>query len=143
MPSTSESTPKRVTFPRRMRLSGRRQFLAVYQARVRVPIGPFMIYALPNSRSHMRLGLAVPRQVGTAVVRNTIKRRLREAFRLRQHHLASGGLAYDLIVSIRRHDPMTVAEYQDALAAGVARLNSIWMKKLDKKSLSPPPDRRG
>lgn len=40
-----------------------------------------IVHVLANELGHSRLGLTVPRKVGTAVVRNRVKRRLREAFR--------------------------------------------------------------
>lgn len=39
------------------------------------------VVAAANDRDHARLGLAVSRRVGNAVVRNRVKRRLREIFR--------------------------------------------------------------
>ena len=46
-----------------------------------------------------RLGLTVPRAIGGAVVRNRIKRRLREAFRL---HRAELGPQWDIVLNPRR-----------------------------------------
>jgi len=53
---------------------------------------------LPNELPYCRLGLAVSRKVGHAVVRNRIKRRLREIFRL---HLPESHLRYDFVVVAR------------------------------------------
>ena len=46
-----------------------------------------------------RLGLTVPRAIGGAVVRNRIKRRLREVFRL---HRAELGPQWDIVLNPRR-----------------------------------------
>jgi ribonuclease P protein component len=54
----------------------------------------FTLCVLPNDLGHARLGLAVSRKVGGAVVRNRVKRRLREAFRRLRPEL--GGV--DLVV---------------------------------------------
>ena len=60
------------------------------------------------------------------MVRNRIKRMLREAFRLSQNEWPKG---YDLVVSVRRHRPMELGEYQRILGGAVARLHGEWGKK--------------
>jgi ribonuclease P protein component len=62
----------------------------------------FAAFCLANpdpSRHTARLGLTVPRAIGGAVVRNRIKRRIREAFRL---HRAKIGPQWDIVVNPRR-----------------------------------------
>lgn len=49
-----------------------------------------MLVAAPNELGHIRLGLAVSKRVGSAVVRNRVRRRIRELVRLRQHDLKPG-----------------------------------------------------
>jgi ribonuclease P protein component len=64
------------------RLHRRTDFLNVRRLGIRAQTAHFVVYLaqLPNQTT-ARLGLAVSRQVGNAVVRNRIKRRLRESFR--------------------------------------------------------------
>jgi ribonuclease P protein component len=64
------------------RLRRRADFLRVRRAGLRSQSQHFVIYlAVLPDQTTARLGLAVSRQVGNAVVRNRIKRRLRESFR--------------------------------------------------------------
>jgi ribonuclease P protein component len=77
---------------RRHRLSRSRDFDAVYRQGRSVSTRFLVLYwfAREENGEGARLGLAVPKAVGTAVVRNRMKRKLREIFRTR-----SGALPQD------------------------------------------------
>jgi ribonuclease P protein component len=113
----------RLTFRPQHRLRLPREFSAVYEARVRESRGPLTVYALQNELGHPRLGMSVSRKVGTAVRRNRIRRLVRESFRLLQHDLPQG---YDLVVVVRPHEPLMLAEYQKLLMAMLVRLHGTW-----------------
>jgi ribonuclease P protein component len=70
---------------RRNRLSRSRDFDAVYRHGRSVSTRFLTLYWFERDEAvgEPRLGLAVPREVGNAVVRNRIKRQLRELFRAR------------------------------------------------------------
>ena len=57
-----------------------------------------VVYFRPNKRGNNRLGVTVSAKLGHAVVRNRIRRRIREIFRLNQPKLKQG---YDMIVVAR------------------------------------------
>ena len=57
-----------------------------------------VLYVRPNRRGHNRLGVTVSTKLGKAVVRNRIKRRLREVWRLHDAELQQG---YDMILVAR------------------------------------------
>ena len=118
--------------PARMRLVRTRDFDAVYQARVRAVAGPLVVWAAPNDVGHPRLGLAVSRRVGSAPVRNRIKRLVRESFRLLQHELSERMGGYDLVVSVRPHRPAAQAQYQRALNKAIEALERSWCSRQDK-----------
>lgn len=109
-----------------MRLSGRRAFASVFAGKVRKTVGPLTVHSLPNDRSHPRLGLTVSRSVGTAVKRNQIKRLLREAFRLMQHDWPWG---YDVVVVVRPHATLTLAEYQKAFFTAMRSVHQRWSER--------------
>lgn len=122
----NESADKQQTLPRSKRIRSGRDFDAVYAARTFRRAGPLTIHAMPNECGWTRLGLSVSRRVGKAVVRNRVKRMVREAFRLSQHELPAG---YDVVVSARAHEPMELAAYQQHIFDAMTELDAIWRKR--------------
>jgi ribonuclease P protein component len=100
------------SFPKSHRLGGRGTFKAIRDTGVRESRGPLTLWAMPNELAHPRLGISIGRVVGNAVRRNRIKRLLRESFRLLQHDLPRG---YDLVIGVRPHEPLMLADYQRLL----------------------------
>ena len=117
---------ERKTFPRSHRLGGQREFAEVFAARVRVSRGPLTVFAKSNGKKHNRLGLSVSRKVGSAVVRNRIKRLLREAYRSTRHDLPTG---YDLVIVPRGGQPWSLEECQKSLVAAVRKLHEIFLSR--------------
>lgn len=108
-----------------MRLSGARQFGAVYEAKVSRHAGPLVVYLRPNGLPHLRLGLTVSRRVGTAVRRNRIKRLLREAVRLNQHRMPAG---YDVVIRVLPHDALTLERYSELILEAADTLDHRWRR---------------
>ncbi len=77
------------------RLTAGADFTRCYRHGRQLRTGYFTVYAYDRGEGVSRLGLAVGKAVGIAVMRNRVKRRLRELFR-RQKALVPRG--YDLFV---------------------------------------------
>jgi ribonuclease P protein component len=107
-------------------LRARADFHAVFEARVKESRGPLAIFARPNDLPHARIGIQTSRRVGTAARRNRIKRLLREAFRHMQHDFPRG---YDLVIVVRPHEPLLLADYQRLLSAAVVKLHNAWIRR--------------
>ena len=60
--------------------------------------GFLVLYARPNRSSANRVGITVSKKLGHAVVRNRIRRRLREVYRLNEDKFLPG---YDIVVVAR------------------------------------------
>ncbi len=68
-------------FPRAYRITRKADYDAVFRGG-RKRVSPYLVcYLLQKPEGNSRLGLAVSRKVGPAVIRNRVKRCLRECFR--------------------------------------------------------------
>ena len=72
-----------------------------------------IVYACENGLGHNRLGLSVSRKVGSAVVRNRLRRLYKEAFRLTKADLPKG---LDLVIIPRGAVIPTLDELKQSLA---------------------------
>ena len=82
-------------FGRQRRLTTPAEFTRCYRHGWRLRTAYFTVYAYQREDATVRLGLAVGKGVGPAVIRNRVKRRLREVFR-RQTCVVPYG--YDIFV---------------------------------------------
>ena len=90
----------RETFSRDDRLRKRTEFEACYASGVRVSGRHLVLFLLSGpAASRPRIGISVSKKVGDAVVRNRVKRRLRELFRRTRAELS--GRAVEIAVNAR------------------------------------------
>jgi ribonuclease P protein component len=101
-------------------LRARRQFLEIYAKGRRVSSSSITLFALPGTHECCRLGITVTRKVGGAVVRNRVKRVLRDVFRRHRTELRPG---LDLVINAHRSiTERTTSEIEQDFLRGVARL---------------------
>ncbi len=125
--ASERSLPVPRPFPHSARILRSAEFRIIYDHGTRLsgPLFAAFCHARPPAGdvSHPptgpRLGLTVPRAVGKAVIRNRIKRRLREVFRLHRHQL---GARWDIVINPRR----TAAD------APFAKLEEAFRKVIEK-----------
>ena len=87
------------SFPKTYRLLRRNEFRRVYQEGRRRGAPLCTVFFRSNGLGETRLGLTVPVAVGNSVLRNRVKRRVREAFRLNRGSIPPG---WDIVVNPRR-----------------------------------------
>ncbi len=86
-------------YPRTARLLKPQAYKQVFDCGQRLKRGGVFLYVCPNQSENARLGLAISkRSFSSAVVRNRIKRIVRERFRLDQAQLAG----WDIVVMVKQ-----------------------------------------
>jgi len=95
-------------YPKSARLRRRREYLRVQRSGKRSHTRSFVVVRQPGSSGMPRLGVTVSSKVGNAVVRNRIKRRVRESFRIHRSRMATG---VDVVV-IAKHGAHDLSYHQ-------------------------------
>ena len=79
-------------------LKKNREFKQIYSRRRSVANHLLVLYVQDNGLQKNRLGVSISRKVGCAVVRNRIKRQIKEYLRIHKEYILTG---YDLVVVVR------------------------------------------
>lgn len=86
---------KALGYPREARLVHRGDFDRVYQAGKRLSSSHFTVFVRKNEVTLSRFGFSIKKALGGAVVRNRIRRRLREMVRCHQQEIPRG---WDIVI---------------------------------------------
>ena len=90
---------KSFSLPRKERLLNRKDFVNLNRLGKKYRTKHFISISKENGLDINRLGITVSKKIGNAVIRNRIKRLIREIYRLRKNDIPKG---YDVVVVARK-----------------------------------------
>ena len=107
-------------FPHHVRIVRSSDYRAIYKVGRKIHSGRFVLFCRANNLGHLRLGITVSRKVGGAVVRNRIKRLLKEIFR---RSLIQTPSQFDIVINAKSGCAwVNYAELQGELLAAIHRI---------------------
>ncbi|MFA5078548.1 MAG: ribonuclease P protein component [Dehalococcoidia bacterium] len=109
---------------KRLALTRRAQYLAVYKSGKAAADKLLVIKALPNHLDVLRAGFSVTKDIGKATVRNRVRRLLKENVRL-----ISIKPGWDIVLIARR--PVAGVDYHEVNRSVTRLLNRLGLKVLD------------
>jgi ribonuclease P protein component len=110
---------RRLSFPKSEHLRSGPDFARVYAFRCVVRTRHLTVFAAPGKSEALRVGFSVSKKHGNAVLRNRLKRLLREAFRLCRNDLPNG---LDLVLIPVDARTAKLGEFQTALVESARKL---------------------
>ncbi len=94
--------------PKLISIKKSKDFSAVYR-KGNSKVNPFLVmYASANNKGYNRIGISISTKIGKSVLRNRLKRLIKEVYRKQLKRMKKG---YDIIIVVRSH--AKDAKYQD------------------------------
>ena len=87
------------------------EFRRLYNTGKSAATGHIVLYSRKNRKKESRLGITVGTKVGGAVVRNRVRRRLKEIYRLHEQEICRG---FDIVIVARVKSPYATYKQLDA-----------------------------
>ncbi|MCK5914678.1 MAG: ribonuclease P protein component [Deltaproteobacteria bacterium] len=121
-------------FPKDERIRERREFTEIFDNARKTHSSHLILFRRSNSRQSARVGITASRKVGVAVVRNRIKRLIREYYRQHKADFIPG-FDYSLVVkkSFSRLSRGAAADELRSILAKSTRLKSSPSAKINVK----------
>jgi ribonuclease P protein component len=120
---------KKYTLSKKKRLSNNNQFKAILADGYSARDGLLVLYMRRNDCGYPRLGVSVGKIHGNAVVRNRLKRLLREVFRKSQDRIPAG-FDYLLLISHKKGTKIQPT-YEQVKKSFLSLVNSISKKYIE------------
>lgn len=87
--------------PKQRRLAKRPEFVRVYEAGQKQFSRFAVLFFAANDLQRSRIGITVTKKVGKAVIRNRLKRWMREVYRRQREPLGLDAQALDIVVNVK------------------------------------------
>ena len=111
---------KTEAFPHEIRVVKSSDYRKLYKAGRKMPSQRFVLFGLENQTGRHRLGLTVSKKIGSAVIRNRVKRLFREIFRKSSGEIPN---QYDIVVNAKSGcAKASYAELRDEFIASAQKL---------------------
>jgi ribonuclease P protein component len=120
---------KKYTLSKKKRFSGNNQFKAVLADGRSVRDGSLTLYMKRNDCGYSRLGVSVGKVHGNAVVRNRLKRLLREVFRQSQDKIPKD-FDYLLLISHKKENQPTFEQVRKSFFSLVDKIDKTINEKI-------------